>query len=104
MLSPFEYITCSSSLPMEEIKLFAIVNWIFPVSDFLRLFTMSFKFGLILLKFNGFEVKENESKEECDSKVKSYIKNCLSVDIEESDFNRIHRIEPKINKNGKAFQ
>ena len=49
-------------------------------------------------------MKENESKEECESKVKSYIKNCLNVDIEESDFNRIHRIEPKINKNGKVFQ
>ena len=49
-------------------------------------------------------MKENESKEESESKVKSYIKNCLNVDIEESDFNRIHRIGPKINKNGKAFQ
>ena len=56
------------------------------------------------LRFSGFEVKENESKEECESKVKSYIKNCLNVDIEESEFNRIHRIGPKINKNGKAFQ
>ena len=49
-------------------------------------------------------MKENEFKEECESKVKSYIKNCLNVDIEESEFNRIHRIGPKINKNGKAFQ
>ena len=49
-------------------------------------------------------MKENESKEESESKVKSYIKNCLNVDIEESEFNRIHRIGPKINKNGKAFQ
>ena len=56
------------------------------------------------LRFSGFEVKENESKEECESKVKSYIKNCVNVDIEESEFNRIHRIGPKINKNGKAFQ
>ena len=56
------------------------------------------------LRFSGFEVKENESKEECESKVKSYIKNCLNVDVEESEFNRIHRIGPKINKNGKAFQ
>ena len=56
------------------------------------------------LRFSGFEVKENESKEECESKVKSYIKNCLNVDIEESEFNRIHRIGPKINKNGKVFQ
>ena len=56
------------------------------------------------LRFSGFEVKENESKEECESKVKSYIKNCLNVDVEESEFNRIHRIGPKINKNRKAFQ
>ena len=49
-------------------------------------------------------MKENESKEESESKVKSYIKNCLNVYIEESEFNRIHRIGPKINKNGKVFQ
>ena len=55
------------------------------------------------LRFGGFEVKENEFKE-CESKVKSYIKNCLNVDTEESEFSRIHRIGPKINKNGKAFQ
>ena len=46
------------------------------------------------LRFSGFEVKENESKEECESKVKSYVKNCFNVDIEESEFNRIHRIGP----------
>ena len=56
------------------------------------------------LRFSGFEVKDSKSKEECESKVKSYIKNCLNVDVEESEFNRIHRIGPKINKNGKAFQ
>ena len=56
------------------------------------------------LRFSGFEVKEIESKKECQSKVKSYIKNCLNVDIEESEFNRIHRIGPKISKNGKTFQ
>ena len=49
-------------------------------------------------------MKDNESKKESESKVKSYIKNCLNVYIEESEFNRIHRIGPKINKNGKAFQ
>ena len=43
------------------------------------------------LRFSGFEVKENESKEECESKVKSYIKNCLNVDIAESErlFNKL---------------
>ena len=56
------------------------------------------------LKFGGFEVKENEFKEERESKVKSYIKNSLNIDIEESEFNRIHRIGPKLKKNGKAFQ
>ena len=39
-----------------------------------------------------------------ESKVKSYTKNCLNVYIKESEFDRIHRIRPKINKNGKAFQ
>ena len=28
----------------------------------------------------------------------------MNANIEESEFNRIHRIGPKINKNGKAFQ
>ena len=56
------------------------------------------------LRFSGFEVKENKSREECESNVKSYIKSSLNVDIEESKFNRIHRIGPKIKKNGKAFQ
>ena len=53
------------------------------------------------LRLSSFEVKDSKSKEECESKVKSYIKNCLNVDLEESEFNRIHRIGPKINKNGK---
>ena len=37
------------------------------------------------LRFSDFEVKENVK----------FIKNCLNVDIEESEFNRIHRIGPK---------
>ena len=52
MLSLFECITHSSSLSLEEIKLIAIFNWIFHVSDFLRLFMMSFKYGLILLRYS----------------------------------------------------
>ena len=44
--------TLSSSLSMEEIKLFAIFNWIFHVSPFLRLFVMSFKYGLTLLRYH----------------------------------------------------
>ena len=41
-------ITCSSSL--EQIKLIGIVNWIFHVPDFLSLFMMSFKHGLVSWK------------------------------------------------------
>ena len=56
MLLLFECITCSSSLPLEEIELIAIVNWNFHVSDFLRLFMMSFKYGLILLRYSSTDV------------------------------------------------
>ena len=35
----------------EEVKLSAIINWIFHVSDFLRSFMMSFKYVLILLRY-----------------------------------------------------
>ena len=52
MLPLFEFITRSSSLSMEEIKLLAIVDWIFHVLDFLRLF-ISFKDGLILLRYSS---------------------------------------------------
>ena len=51
MLSLFKYITRSSTLSIEEIKLFAVVNWIFYVSDFLKFFAMPCKYGLILLKY-----------------------------------------------------
>ena len=40
--------THSTLLPLEEIKLIAIVNWIFHASDCLRFFVVSFKCGLIL--------------------------------------------------------
>ena len=53
MFSLFEPITRSSSLSMEEIKLFAIVNGIFHGSDFSRLFRMSFRYGLILLGYSS---------------------------------------------------
>ena len=53
MLLLIECITRSSSLSMEEIKLFAIVNWIFHVSKFLRLLMMSFKHDLILLRYSS---------------------------------------------------
>ena len=49
MLSLTECITRCSSLSMKEIKLFAIIH----MSDFLRLFMMSFKSGLILLRYSS---------------------------------------------------
>ena len=52
MIALLSCITHSSSLPLEETKLVAIVNWIFHVSDFFRLFMMSFKYGLILLIYS----------------------------------------------------
>ena len=53
ILSLFECITRSSSLFLEEIKLIATVNWVFHESEFLRLFNMSFKYHLILLKYSS---------------------------------------------------
>ena len=53
MLGLFECITCSSSLSIKKIKLFTIFNRIFYVSDFLKLFIMSFKCGLILLRYSS---------------------------------------------------
>ena len=48
MLLIFEWISHSSSVSLEEIKLLAIVNGIFHASYFLRLLLfMSFKYGLI---------------------------------------------------------
>ena len=41
----------SSSLSLEDMKLIAIVNWTFYVSDILRLFKIYFKHGLILLRY-----------------------------------------------------
>ena len=53
MLSIFECITRSSSLSMKKLKLIAIVNWIFHVSDFLRVFMMLLKYCLILLRYSS---------------------------------------------------
>ena len=47
MCSLFEYITRSSSMSLEKIKLITVVDWIFHVSDFLRLFMLSIKYDLI---------------------------------------------------------
>ena len=51
MLSLFECITRSYLLPIEEIKVFAIVNWIFYASDFLRVLMMFFKYAPNLLRY-----------------------------------------------------
>ena len=53
MLLFSECIIRSSSLALEEIKLIPIVNWIFNVSDFLRLLWMHFKRGLTLLRYSS---------------------------------------------------
>ena len=52
MISLFGWVTCSSLLSTEEIKIFSIVKWYFHGSNFLRLFMMSFKYGLILLRYS----------------------------------------------------
>ena len=51
ILSLFEYITCSSLLCMEEINLFDFVSWNFQVSSLFRLFMISFKYVLTLLRY-----------------------------------------------------
>ena len=56
ILSLFECITCSSSLYMEEIKVIAVVSWIFHMSDFLRLFMMYFKYDLISLGYSSTDI------------------------------------------------
>ena len=54
MLSLFECVASSSSLSsLGEIELIAIVNWNFHVSDFWRLFIMSFKYSLTLLRYSS---------------------------------------------------
>ena len=44
------------------------------------------------LRFNGFQTKQNESSEDCAKRVKQYIRNTLKVEVDENDFNRVHRI------------
>ena len=55
MLLNFECTTCSLLLSIEEIKLIAIVSPSLHVSDFLRLFMMSFKYGLISLRYSSID-------------------------------------------------
>ena len=49
-------------------------------------------------------MKENESKEDREHVVKSYIKYSLNVSIKESGYDRIHQMGPKIKKNAQTFQ
>ena len=53
ILSLFECITCCSLLSMEKIKLFVIVNWILQELNFLRLFMIYLKYGLISLRYSS---------------------------------------------------
>ena len=50
LLSLFQCIACSSSLSLEEVESIAIVNWMFYMSEFLRLFLKLFKYSLIELR------------------------------------------------------
>ena len=54
ILTLFEYITHSLLLSsLQEIKLLFIGNWIFQVLDFLRSSMISFKYGLVLLRYSS---------------------------------------------------
>ena len=77
MLLLFECITCTSSLSMEEIKLFAIVNWIFCVSDFLKLFwfmavLVIYVYGLLWFLFSDTVVKNKLQVTSCKLRITSY--------------------------------
>ena len=57
MLSLFESIRRSWSLSsLLQIKLIAIVSWIFYVLDFLRLFMIFLKHGLILFRYSSIDI------------------------------------------------
>ena len=49
----FDCITRSLLLHLEDIKLIAIITWIFCVSGSFRLFMISIKYGLILLRYSS---------------------------------------------------
>ena len=54
LISLFECITRSSSLPLEDVKLASLVKWIFLASDSLRsLLTSFFNYSLILLRYSS---------------------------------------------------
>ena len=48
------------------------------------------------LRFNGFQTMQNESSKDCAKMVKQYIRNTLKVEVDENNFNRIHRIGQKV--------
>ena len=66
------------------------------------------RFGTVCcecLTISDFEVREKETKEECESMLKNYIKDTLKIDIGECHYNRIHRVGPEItNNNGEALE
>ena len=52
ILSLFECVTRPSLLSLKEIRLIVTANWFFHVSNFLRSFMISFKYGLLLLRYS----------------------------------------------------
>ena len=57
------------------------------------------------LRFNGFQTKQNESSEDCAKRLKHYIRNTLKIEVDENDFNRVHRIGQKYRRDdGKECQ
>ena len=55
MLSLFECIKRSLSVFLEDIKLIAIVDWVFHVSNFWRLFLIILRYGLILFRYSSID-------------------------------------------------
>ena len=55
MLSLFECIKRSLSVFSEDIKLIAIVDWVFHVSNFWRLFSILLSYGLILFRYSSID-------------------------------------------------
>ena len=57
------------------------------------------------LRFNRFQTKQSESSEGCAKMVKQYIRKTLKVEVDDNDFNRIHRIGQKYKRDdGKECQ
>ena len=57
------------------------------------------------LRLNGFQREEKKSSENCAKMVKQYSRNTLKVEVDDNDFNRIHRIGQKSRGGyGKEYQ